>query len=439
MKDIILTILGVSLYIPFFIQLVQTRWTRTSWARQLLQLAILLEMTAILHLPSVMYCCAGVLLAVVLLYWIVERPAFRWNLFFTVALLYFVYYAVAVLWSACPLRGAQFLVDNGLPILSFGLAASIIRLSEDEWHRVLRSFCYAALIFVGLALLSWGISLIELHLSPLNWPILSKQMVGEVETYRWLLRFNGGLMGYAHPSYDLLPVFAATCVGMGLAKKQALHPSIAWILWGGSLVLTLLMQSRMGLTYSAILLVFGILYFLPTLRARLITGVLIALVGAGSLWTTQETWKAYSADPIRDQLYAYTWRYVEAKPWTGAGTGALNPIEMCHTINEIYWPFVGYIAPERDVCDWPWKTHMLPHNQWIADWSHAGIVAALITLLLYLCMIAQCAKKKIGWGLAFMLIFIIFSCLEPPLYIGKGLYLFGLLGTFFHAYPKGEQ
>ena len=87
MKDIILTILGVSLYIPFFIQLVQTRWTRTSWARQLLQLAILLEMTAILHLPSVMYCCAGVLLAVVLLYWIVERPAFRWNLFFTVALL----------------------------------------------------------------------------------------------------------------------------------------------------------------------------------------------------------------------------------------------------------------------------------------------------------------------------------------------------------------
>lgn len=439
MTDIILTIVGLSLYIPFFIQLAHTRWTRADWARQLLQLSIMLEMSSLFHVPSVMYCCAGWLLAVILMYWIVERPPFRWNAFIILSLLYVGYYAIAILWSARPLQGAQFLIDNGLPLLGFALIASLTSFSHDEWMQILKTFCYAALIGVGLALVSWAVSCWELHLLPNQWPVLNKEKIGDVDAYRWLFRFNGGLMGYAHPSYDLLPIFAATCIGLWLGKKRVIHPSVAWILWGGSLVLTLLTQSRMGLTYAGIVWVFGVLYFMPTLRSRLVTSVVITVAGISILLATHALWKAYSADPIRAQLYEYTWRYVKAKPWTGAGTGALNPIEMCHTINEPYWPHIGYIAPDKDVRDWPWKAHMLPHNQWIADWSHAGIIAALITLLLYIGIIVQCGRQRNYWGLAFMVIFIIFSCLEPPLYIGKGLYLFGSLSVFFYTNLKCEQ
>lgn len=439
MTDTILTILGLSLYIPFLIQLVRTRWTRTDWTRQLLQVSIMLEMSSLFHVPSVMYCCAGWLMAVLLVYWIVARPPFRWNIFIILSLLYVGYFAVAILWSARPLRGAQFLIDNGLPLMGFALIASFSAFTRDEWTQVMKTFCYTALIGVGLALVSWIVSCCELHMSPLQWPILNKDEVGNIETYRWLFRYNGGLMGYAHPSYDLLPLFAATCIAFGLKKNKSIHPSIAWLLWAGCMVLALLTQSRMGLTYTFILLVFGILYSLPSLRSRLIIGSVIAVVGIAGLWGTWDQWKAYYSDPIRVQLYQYTWRYIELKPWSGAGTGALNPIEVCHTINESYWPHVGYIAPERDVCDWPWKAHMLPHNQWLADWSHAGIIAALITLLMYVGMIVECGRRRIYWGLAFMVIFIIFSCLEPPLYIGKGLYLFGALSMLVYANLKREQ
>ena len=439
MTDTILTILGVGLYIPFFIQLFRTHWTRTGWTKELVLLSLMLELTSILHLPSVMYCCAGVQWAALVLYWIVERPSFRWKPFFILSLLYLLYFGIALLWSANPVRGAQFLIDNGMPLVAFSITASLVSFSQEEWKRVLKTFCWAALIFLGLALLSWGFSCAELHISPLQWPILRKEHIGGIDTYRWLLRFNSGLMGYAHPSYDLLPLFAAACSSIWLGKTRTIHPSITGILCAGCLILSLLTQSRMGLTFSAILIVFAILSFIPTLRQRLITGGVILAVGIVGLMTTRTVWLSYSSDPIREQLYSFTWRYILAKPWTGAGTGSLNPIEICHTINEPYWPHIGYIAPEKDVRDWPWKTRMLPHNQWMADWSHAGIVAAFITLLLYICIIVECSRRRIYWGLIFMLIFIIFSCLEPPLYIGKGLYLFGSLSIFFQTYPKREQ
>lgn len=442
MTDSILTILGLSMYIPFFVQLARTRWDRTKWPRQLLLLSMSLELTSLLHVPPVMYCGIGLMGIALIIYIFVMRPAFRWTPFFIVCSLYVATFAVSLIWSPLPQKGIRMLTDCGLPILGIATLSGFLQIEKEELFGWLKVFSYAALGFVGLAFVAWLISCTELHVAPWDWPIenITKPRLMEIENYRWIFRFNGGIDGYTHPSYNLLVLFAGVCSAMRLGKERILHPSIGWILWTGGFGLTILTQSRMSIIYSMIILIAALIYAMPTLRKRMITAGTIVLIGAGVLWSTKAQWQTLGQDETRDLLYSYTWRYIHAKPWTGAGAGALNPVEMCHTIGETFWPNVGIIDPDKDIADWPWKTRMLPHNQWLADWAHAGIAAAIVALLLYLCVGVECIRKRSYWGGIMLLIFTIFSCLEPPLYIGKGFYLFFLMSmSLFALQPDRER
>ena len=434
MTDTLLTISGAGLYIPFIVQLFRTRWDKTTWPRQLLLLIIAFELTTLLHVPSVMFCGSGLLLAAFIVYCIRMRPPFRFTPLLVLAVVYVVYFAVAVSWSALPLRGLQFLIDNGLPILIFFSAASFIQISGQELGNILKLFCQGALVFAGLVLLSWGISCIELHILPWEWPMVRKVQIGGINAFIWLFRFNGGLNGYTHPSYNLLPLFAASCAAMRLSYQRLTHPAFGWVLWAGGTFISVLAQSRMGLIYSIIIFVAGIVYNMPTTRKRIIAGLSVLALGILLFFAARPTWQQYSQDQIRDDLYTRTWKYIQIKPWTGAGTGALNPIEICHTTKELYWPHIGYIDPDKDVHDWRWKTRMLPHNEWLADWAHAGLPAALITLMFYLYITGRYMRIRSYWGIVFMLIFIILSFLEPPLYIGKGLYLFCMQALLLQSF-----
>lgn len=436
MIDIILTILGVGLYIPFLVQLFRTHWDKTMWPRQLLLLFMALELTTLLHVPSVMFCGAGVFLAALIIYIIVIRPKFRLTPFLIIGGLYVISFAVSILWSAIPEKGWLYLLNNGLPILGFAGLASVVELTKEEIFQCLKVFCYAALIFVGLAFLSLGISCYEQSFNPLEWPFASKSRLALLAPYQWVFRFNGGINGYFHPSYNLLPLFAAICAAMRLGKERILHPSIGWILLFCGSVITLLTQSRMSIIYCSLILVAATIYIIPTFRKRLISAGIIIIAGVGIFVSTQTFWRNIADDPVRDMLHEETWRYIKAKPWTGSGAGALNPIEICRTTGDRWWPNIGWIDVQQDVRSWPWKTRMLPHNQWLADWAHAGIFAAICALLLYLSVATECIQKRSYWGGVLMLILIIFSFLEPTLYIGKGLYLFCLFACLIETYNE---
>lgn len=440
MIDTILTILGCCVYLPWFIQLAQTQWDKQSWSRQWLLLILSLQMVTTLHIPSVMYICVGLAAISLIVYLIHGRPSFRWTPIFIVSMAYVVWFAISILWSAIPLKGLQFLIDNGLPMLGFTTAACVLEIKKEELVQIFRTFCIAASIFVCLSLISWGISCAELHMFPWEWPVMRKELVGDIDCYKWIFRFLGGMAtGYTHPSYNLLPVFIACGFATWLCHMRHASVSLWWIIWVGGTLVTILAQSRMGVIYSAILLVGYILYHIPNRQKRIIVAASLMVAGtiAGSL--TIDFWRQYGDDPIRATLNTNTWKYIQAKPWTGAGAGALNPIEICHTIGEIYWPHVGYIDPARDVADWPEKAHMLPHNQWLAEWSHGGLLAALLSLALYITFAVLCVRKKCYWGKIAWLIFVIFSFLEPMLYIGKGLYLFCMLALFLQATTECKE
>lgn len=439
MIDIILTILGVSIFLPWIIQTISTQWNTSSWHRQLLIAAIALELITTLYIPSVMYIGIGILLTAFIIYIIKERPKMRLTPIFIIAVLYFLWYAISLLWSQAPKKGALFLIDNGLILVGITAITCFIQLKREEYTHILRQFCYSACIFVVLGILSWFISTIEIQMPLWKWPILQKEAVHGSLTYSWIFRFLGGQDGYIHPSYNLLPIFIATPIAAWLKKNDEYYRFLWYFLWAGGLALTLLSQSRMGIIYTSIIFVCNSIYLLNSRRTKMYAAFGFCVTTCISLGISMNFWQDYGIDKTRDQLHTYTLRYIAAKPLTGAGAGALNPIEICNTINQTSWPRVGKIDPSMDVEDWKPKAHMLPHNQWLADAAHAGIIAALISMALYIAIAVRCNTIKSFWGGMFLLIFTIFSLLEPPLYIGKGLYLFCLLTCLLYSSPPKEK
>ena len=437
--DIILTIAGLCLYIPFIVQCCSTHWDKSSWMKQLLLLLLLLQGTSILHIPSVMYVSSSILAVYVLVYSLFHRQDFRWTPMLTLTMLYIGWFAVSLCWSAVPLKGMLFLMDTGLPMIVFSIMGCAVTITREERISLFRNGCYAGLIFISMTLISWLLCCFQTG-TPLNeWPFFAKAMVQDHLTYDWVFRWLGGMEGYTHPSYNLLPLFFIIGAATWLRKKREIKAWVWWTLWAGSVSVTLVSQSRMGILFACIEIIAYIVYIQFTLRRQVFTAVSIAIVGLTVIGLTFSFWTQYGSDSIRDTLHTYTIRYIQAKPWTGAGAGALNPIEMCHTIGVEEWPHIGHIAPDAKVEEWQPKTRMLPHNQWLADWAHAGMVAAVLCMAVYICLIIRCIRmRRVPEGL-FLLIFCIFSYLEPPLYIGKGLYLFGLIGAWLYMYREREE
>ena len=438
MIDTILTICSVLIFTPWIIKTCSLSWNNRSWHRQLFIACLTLELVSILYIPSIMYICIGVLVFAFGIYLVIERPKVHVTPIFIIALLYFLWYAISLLWSAVPKKGIQFLLDNGLVLVCISSMSCFLVLKKEESIEILQQFCYASCIFIALSILSWIVSSWELQLSLWNWPILEKETVCRNYSYSWIFRFLGGIDGYIHPSYNLLPVFVSIPIAAWLKKHNNRH--IMWIfLWMGAFILTLLSQSRMGIIYATIVLIGNIIYLLPSKKHKIIIATCLCVCGLIAFGYSRHFWKTYGTDNTRDILETYTLRYVQVKPFTGAGAGTLNPIEVCRTINENYWPNVGYIDINQDIANWKPKTHMLPHNQWLADWAHAGILAAIITTLLYLCCMIRSITTKNYWGCIFIFIFCIFSLLEPPLYIGKGFYLFCFLSCIVYIAPSENQ
>ena len=433
MTDVILTILGTSVYLPFLLTLFRTHWDKHHWSRQLLLLMLLLQGTAIMHIPSVMYISGVCLLVILFVYMIVERPVFHITPVFIVSLLYSSWYAISLAWSPSPQKGALFLMDNGLPLLGFALLGCTLKLNKEEYVNLLRKGCYVGLVFIGLSIVTWLVSCYEVHAWPWQWPILDKSHTAGNNPYKWVFRWLGGMNGYTHPSYNMLPLFAITGYAMWLHKKHDFSAILWWLMWVGSLVLTLIIQSRMGLIFAAVELFAYAIYMQSTIRRKIVAAGIIVALCTMAIGYSMDFWRQYGNDQNREYLTSCTWRYIQAKPWTGAGAGALNPIEICHTIGEDYWPHVGKISPDADAAIWGLKVHMLPHNQWLADASHGGVMAALCSLALYLMVAVRCVRERRIAESVFLLVFIIFSFLEPPLYIGKGLFLFCFITGVFYA------
>ena len=454
----IISNLGILVFLPLIIALVRTPFSRGNYARQGFVFALSAILVCSLWRYIALYWAFGLSAVFALIYLIKERPTFRINALAAVSLAYVGWWFVSLIWSAAKGRGLGMSLEM-LPLCVMCLYSCMIQLTEEEKQTIIRPFLQSAGIFVMVGLIAVVYNCIHFGILPWEWPFLQKSTINDLLVYQVVFCFLGGYTGYTHPSYNLLPLFLALCLmlpslrknGSSAAATAAYAPSLGAkrkrmaigfsLLHAGTLLLALFSQSRVGLIFSLFLIPCAILFFTwhkPAARWAVISIVVLSCIAAGILIRPQI--QSFKSDSVRTLMHELCWQYVQKKPWLGSGVGALNPVEMSQTIGISYWPNIGTIPEDATVKNWPYRTKMLPHNQFIADWAQTGIIGFVLSILLYLTMASYMLPKKAQWVTSegassqrialtiFFFLFVVFSFLEPPLFIAKGLYLFGILG-----------
>lgn len=457
----IISNLGILVFLPLLIALVRTPFCRGNYARQGFVFALSAILVCSLWRYIALYWAFGLSAVFALIYLIKERPTFRMNALAAVSLAYVGWWFVSLIWSAAKGRGLGMSLEM-LPLCVMCLYSCMIQLTDEEKQTIIRPFLQSAGIFVMVGLIAVIYNCIHFGILPWEWPFLQKSTINDLLVYQVVFCFLGGYTGYTHPSYNLLPLFLALCLMLPSLRKNgssanqtaaiAYAPSLGakrkrmalmfGLLHAGTLLLALFSQSRIGLIFSLFLIPCAILFFIwhkPAARWAVICIVALSCIAAGILIRPQI--QSFKSDSVRTLMHELCWQYVQKKPWLGSGVGALNPVEMSQTIGISYWPNIGTIPEDATVENWPYRTKMLPHNQFIADWAQTGIIGFVLSIMLYLTMAVSMLPKKEQWlpsenasshSIAltiFLFLFIVFSFIDCPLFIAKGLYLFGILGV----------
>lgn len=358
-----------------------------------------------------------------------ERPKAEWSIVGIAAGLSWCWQVVSLTWSAAPKTGVALLIDT-LPLALICIGSMWLRFDKQELIRIVRPFVWAACPFLLCCIGAFAYTCHTMEMSPLNWPILQKAPIAGYPVYHWVFRFMGTDLdhGYFHPSYNTLPLFFASAAAVWLSKQGQFRWWITALLQVLTIVVVLLAQSRMGLIYGSLLFVCTLLYACPNKRWRIGVGATLLVVGTMSAKTFSSVLEKMGQDEVRDELTDCSIRYIQRKPWLGSGIGAMNPIEMCRTLEINRWPNIWVeIDTTQPVESWPAKRNMVPHNQFLAEWVQGGIVAFLLCILLYAGALVRTMRSQNFWIIMMMLIFLILSFLEPPLYIAKGMYSFALM------------
>ena len=456
----IISNLGILVFLPLLIAFVRTPFSRGNYARQGFVFALSAILVCSLWRYIALYWAFGLSALFALLYLMKERPAFRMNALTGVSIAYVSWWFVSLIWSAAKQRGLGMSMEM-LPLCVMCLYSCMIQLTDEEKQTIIRPFLQSAGIFVIVGLIAVVYNCIHFGILPWEWPFLQKSTINDLLVYQVVFCFLGGYTGYTHPSYNLLPLFLALCLMLPSLRKNgssaaataaiAYAPSLGakrktmaimfGLLHAGTLLLALFSQSRIGLIFSLFLIPCAILFFIwhkPAARWAVISVVALSCIAAGILLQPQI--QSFKSDSVRKLMHELCWQYVQKKPWLGSGVGALNPVEMSQTIGISYWPNIGTIPEDATVENWPYRTKMLPHNQFIADWAQTGIIGFVLSIMLYLTMAVsilpikapfRTSENALSHSIAltiFFFLFVVLSFLEYPLFIPKGLYLFGILG-----------
>ena len=459
----IISNLGILVFLPLLIALVRTPFSRGNYARQGYVFSLSAILVCFVWRYIALYWAFGLSALFALLYLMKERPAFRMNALTGVSIAYVSWWFVSLIWSAAKQRGLGMSMEM-LPLCVMCLYSCMIQLTDEEKQTIIRPFLQSAGIFVIVGLIAVVYNCIHFGILPWEWPFLQKSTINDLLVYQVVFCFLGGYTGYTHPSYNLLPLFLALCLMLPSLRKNgssaaataaayayAYAPSLGakrktmalmfGLLHAGTLLLALFSQSRIGLIFSLVIIPCAILFYTwhkPAARWVVISVVALSCIAAGILIRPQI--HSFRSDSVRTLMHELCWQYVQKKPWLGSGVGALNPVEMSQTIGISYWPNIGTIPEDATVMNWPYRTKMLPHNQFIADWAQTGIIGFVLSIMLYLTMAVSILPIKAPFRTSenasshsialtiFFFLFVVLSFLEYPLFIPKGLYLFGILG-----------
>jgi len=353
----------------------------------------------------------GLFLACSLFFAISQRRIYKPNNVYYWFWAYLLIHIISLFWTIDLHEGLNELRVY-LLFFTFPLAFCLFQLTEEEIDRLLLLFFRTATIFVFVSLFCWIYESTRMDIPLTEWFGIHKKMFADQTSYS--IVFNW--VGYDHPSYISLGYNLALAVGIYLLGKRNTQSKInileLTLFAIFAFILTVLIQSRVGLVNFIIVAIFGIAWLLRKEKKYLYGFICICFILAVIVLVKLDYISKFSHDPIRYQQYETAIFYIRSHPWLGTGIGGMANIM---TSNELALKLGYPLASDINI---------YPSNQFLGDLMQTGVFG-LISLTGMLCFIIYYCIKQRNWVLFSLIItFLILMLIEMPFFLLKGTTLF---------------
>jgi len=324
---------------------------------------------------------------------------------------YLLIHIISLIWTTDLQEGLkEFRVY--LLFFTFPVAFCFFKLTGEEIDRLLLVFFRAATIFVFVSLCCWIYESSRMGIPLTDWLVFHKKLFAN--QFPYIIIFDW--VGYDHPSYISLAYNLALAVGIYLLDKRNTTCKInifeLTIFALFSLLLTIIIQSRIGFINFMVIAICGIAWLLRKEKKYLYGYICLCFLLAAFVLISFDSILKFSQDQPRAQQYNTAIYYIKTNPWFGTGIGGMTKVMTSQDLAlKLGYPFASQI-------------NIYPSNQFLGDLMQTGIFG-LITLTGMLSFITYYCIKQRNWVLySLILSFLILMLIEMPFFLLKGTTLF---------------
>ena len=354
---------------------------------------------------------SGLFLACSLFFAISQRRIYKPNKVYYWFWAYLLIHVISLIWTNDLHEGLkEFRVY--LLFLTFPLAFCFFRLTSEEIDRLLLLVFRAATIFVFVSLFCWIYESSRMGIPLTDWFVFQKKMFANQNPYSIIFNW----VNYDHPSYISIGYNLAFAVGIYLSDKRNTTCKInifELVIYGlAALVLTIIIQSRIGFVNFIVIAICGIAWLLRKEKKYLYGYISICIILTAIVIVRLDYILKFIQDPIRFQQYDTAIYSIKTNPWFGTGIGGMTKVMTSQELAlKLGYPFASVV-------------NIYPSNQFLGDLMQTGIFGLIILTGMLSFITYYCIKQR-NWILYCLIVsFLIFMLIEMPFFLLKGTTLF---------------
>lgn len=404
----------LALIVPIVIFAYDTRTDKVPIAERLLWLACAMLLAVVVHNVRTLLDVELLFLVMVVVYIIKNKGKTFHSLSALHYLLiaYVIWNGISVTWSNNPSYGLH-LLQRFVPLILFPICFQCFRVSNRIFHLLLKVFWQAAFIACLLSFCCSIYVLLYLDTSILDIFTLHKAQIHGYYCYNILYAWSAT----PHPSYNAIWLLFATLTNIYLFEYKQISQTEYTIHWIVTILLVILMQSRIGIVMEVIAFICWITYHFrfQKVALALFSILILAILLVGYLFSPQ-LFEQLLSDPTREKLLEVAAYHIKLHPWLGCGLGGMTSEYLCATIPN--FPFGQY-------------AHFYPHNQFSGDWMQSGLPGMLLITSISIVFLIISIKKRNCPMIAFWLCIIPFMLIEMPLRFLYGNLSIAIMTSFW--------
>jgi len=402
----------ILVFSPVALFLFSSTWKNTlSVPRKILLIGLAAFLTSTLYSARYGINTSGLFLACSLFFAISQRRIYKPSKVYYWFWGYLLIHLISLIWTIDLNEGLKE-IRVYLLFLTFPLAFCLFKLTGEEIDRLLLLFFRAATIFVFISLCCWIYESSRLGIPLTDWFVFQKRMFADQNPYSIIFIW----VNYDHPSYISLGYNLAFAVGIYLLDKKNTTCKInvfeltVFALF--ALVLTIILQSRIGFVNFTMIAISGIAWLLRKQKKYLYGYICLCLILTVIVLVRFDSILKFSQDQTRLQQYSTAIYYIKTNPWFGTGIGGMAKVMTSQELAlKLGYPFASVV-------------NIYPSNQFLGDLMQTGIFG-LIVLTGMLSFITYYCIKQRNWILYSLIVsFLILMLIEMPFFLLKGTSLF---------------